>query len=63
MALPSIEVPPEMALELWRHSGRLKVIEGTPDPHTRDGYRWLLTPEVAHFVADQDQENHRPGLE
>jgi hypothetical protein len=50
----------DLALVLWRTSGRLHVVEPETWTVDADPNRWRLTPEVADFVAMRRYEQLHP---
>jgi hypothetical protein len=54
-------LPPDLALELWRASGRLRVVEPETWTVNADPLRWRLTAEAAEFVHQRRYEQTHPG--
>jgi hypothetical protein len=60
IAMGSCELPPDLALELWRSSGRLHIVEPETWTIDADPNRWRLTAEVRDFVGQRQYEHAHP---
>jgi hypothetical protein len=56
-------LPPDLARDIWRRSGSLRVLEPEHWVVTADPQTWRLTAEAEAFVAERDYERRHPGAE
>jgi len=51
-------LPPALALELWRDSGLITVVQpGQPSPEGHN-IEWRLAPEVLHYIRELAEGGH-----
>jgi hypothetical protein len=55
-----VVLPPDLALELWRGSGSLHVIEPEMWTVAADPMRWHLSADAAEFVRQRRYEQTHP---
>jgi hypothetical protein len=59
MALPDAEVPPDLAVQLWK-AGPPVVLSPKRDRLSDNGFVWILAPDVAAFTAERGHERRHP---
>jgi hypothetical protein len=56
-----VVLPPDLALELWRSSGRLRIVEPETWTVDADPLRWRLAGDAADFVHQRRYEQTHPN--